>query len=103
MATTTTKKFTQAAADAVVRLLGVDRMVDDYTFDPESGHRYFLDDANVLTVPSPATVTITDLDGKQVVADYADETTLAPLTFTSAGGLVEMHQFGTYIASEAIV
>ena len=105
MQITTTDQLaaTEATADAIVRLIGLDMLVEDSEIDEADGVKYFFCDENVLIISHELTVTLTDTEGNAVPVTYytsADE--LRALTFIVNAGTVEMYQSGTYIASETI-
>ena len=107
--TTTTTPIAQNAADAIMRLIGLDTLVDDYEFDAERGHVYILGDRNAIVIQSSspfALVKLIDPEGQHSTTAYASSGDLAELLFKVVGddnGLVDMYQHGQYIASEPIV
>ncbi len=102
--TATAQQVAEPVADAILRLIGLDSIVDDHEFDAEIGHKYFLLDGNVITVAPGLVVTLTDSTGDWTVAHYGSTTEIADYGFKliNDGQVVELYQMGQFIAAEDV-
>src|SRR4051812_49507133 len=71
----------QNVADAIVRLLGLDSLVEDDEEVPEVGRKYFFVDGCVLLVRFDGTVAFTGADGEPAVTQYTTTAEIANHTF----------------------